>query len=85
MPYVVISPFVVNIDGLGSMRRVAVEVKTLLFIAKVVDDGGGLFKRPVAREARLDLGEDAQSVEGGRLKVLDGDVFQWWPVIAGYD
>lgn len=74
--------FSLSVNVYCVFHRVAVKLETLFCLAKGLYDGYRLVERPVPRETRLDLCEDAQPVESRRLEVLDSDVLQRWFVIA---
>ena len=56
MSNVISSPLIVNVLALS---RAAVEFHAVLVFAKLFNDLHRLVKRPVAREAGLNLGQDA--------------------------
>ena len=62
--------------------RYMVATERKIFVADPLHDGLGFFERPVPCVAGLDLSEDAETVQSGRLELLDSDILYWWFIVA---
>ena len=77
MPYVVLSPLASYVFQVG---RATMEREVLL--ANGLHDIACLPERPISREARLDLGEDAQTIKSRGLELFNGDFFNGRFIVA---